>query len=98
MNLMKIRLVFIINLTSIKNSFPMKQIHEFYDELENLQEDSTQRIKILEKLIETIENNGKNNIILRILTKKKGNFKDELNTVENNFSFENENKEQEEME
>ena len=71
MNLMKIRLVFIINLTSIQNSFPMKQIHELYDELENLQEDSTQRIKILEKLIETIENNGKNNIILRILTKKK---------------------------
>eukprot|EP01080_Neovahlkampfia_damariscottae_P011595 gene11595-4838_t len=63
-----------------KTSVPLKELHDLYDEVSSFKVDSTKRIRILEKLVETIDKND--------------DLNEQLKVVEKNLDFENENKEE----
>jgi hypothetical protein len=48
-----------LELTIFQSNVSLKEAQDLYDELYTLKEDSSKRISVLEKLVETIHKNGK---------------------------------------
>jgi hypothetical protein len=74
-----------LKLTIFQSNVSLKEAQDLYDELYTLKEDSSKRISVLEKLVETIHKNGKHGFFFQ----RKDDLNEQLSFIDSTLDPDN---------